>query len=350
VEQPAITKGIDVMLRTIALVVALTAVLPALAQEYRIEEVPSVLTLNVAQLKPKTLAFSDHHKDELADPASGLMRFEDWARERPQQKQYLSLFPSFAEILKTVPDSNGKLQTEKLHVYVAESRFLLPKPPEAINLARYATLPILQGIDPSITHRLITAEDLAATKDSGALAHPDRAWCEQRPNVICIQSRYQFEGRLPLGIRLINKLRDGVRKYPEYIEFQSEIRLLKPEEIDQTAMMQLSGLDHPVVGVVEQNIFFVNHIMRFGKFLALIQKHPTDPSKSIATTFMALAVKSDLLEMKKEYANYPVLRNLVPAQVLSGKSSFNTGTSLSAGLPDYTRNRLKAIAALLERD
>lgn len=338
------------MLRAIALVVALTAVAPALAQEYRIEEFPNVITLTAGQLKPKTIAFSDHHKDELADAASGLMRFEDWARERSQQKQFLSLFPSFTEILKTSPDSNGKLQVEKLHVYVAESRFLLPKPAEAINLARYATLPILQSIDPSITHRLITPADLAATKDNGALAHPDRAWCEQRANVICIQSRYQFEGRLPLGIRLVNKLREGGKKYPEYIEFQSEIRLLKPEEIDQNGLMQLSGLDTPVVGAVEQNIFYVNHIMRFGKFLALIQKHPTDATKSIATTFMALAVKSDLLEMKKEYASYPVLRNLVPAQVLSGKSSFNTGTSISAGLPDYTRNRLKAIAALLERD
>jgi hypothetical protein len=338
------------MLRPIALIVALAAVLPARAQEFRIEEVPNVLTLNVGQLKPKTIAFSDHAKDELADTTSGLMRFEDWARERSLQKQLLSPFPTFSEIFKTTTDSDGKPQLEKLHVYVTEARFLLPKRAEAINLARYATLPILQGIDPSITHRVITAEDLAATKKEGALEHPDRAWCEQRPNVICIQSRYQFEGRLPLGIRLVNKLRDGVRQYPEYIEFQSEIRLLRPEEIDQSAFAQLSGLDTPVVAAVEQNIFYVNHIMRFGKFLALIQKHPTDANKSLATTFMALAVKSNLLEMKKEYASYPVLRNLVPAQVLSGKSSFNTGTSLSAGLPDYTRNRLKAIAALLERD
>jgi hypothetical protein len=340
----------NLMLRAIVLVVALAGGLPALAQEYRIEEFPNVLTANVRELKPKTIAFSDHHKDELADPASGLIRFEEWARERPQQKQFLALFPSFAEILKTSADSSGKLQIEKLHVYVAEARFLLPKPAEAINLARYATLPILQGIDPSITHRLITPEDLAATKDNGALAHSDRAWCEQRPNVICIQSRYQFEGRLPLGIRLVNKLRDGSKKYPEYIEFQSEIRLLRPEEIDQSGLTQLSGLDSPIIGAVEQNIFYVNHLMRFGKFLALIQKHPTESGKSVATTFMALAVKSDLLEMKKEYASYPVLRNLVPAQVLSGKSSFNSGTSISAGLPDYTRNRLKAIAALLERD
>ena len=104
-----------------------------------------------------------------------------------------------------------------------------------------------------------------------------------------------------------------------------------------------------MTGVLEQNIFYVNQVMRFGKFLAITQRHPTDPNKTIATAFMALAVKTDVLEMKKEYESYPVLRNLVPAQVLAGKSSFNTGKSLSAGLPEYTRNRIKAIAGLLER-
>jgi hypothetical protein len=45
-----------------------------------------------------------------------------------------------------------------------------------------------------------------------------------------------------------------------------------------------------------------------------------------------------------------VLRNLVPAQVLAGKSSFNAGSSLSAGLPAFSRNRLKAIAEMLQRE
>ena len=42
------------------------------------------------------------------------------------------------------------------------------------------------------------------------------------------------------------------------------------------------------------------------------------------------------LERKKQYENVPVLRNLVPAQVLAGKSSFNAGSSLSAGLPAFS--------------
>ncbi|MDQ4061619.1 MAG: hypothetical protein M3145_11035, partial [Pseudomonadota bacterium] len=59
-------------------------------------------------------------------------------------------------------------------------------------------------------------------------------------------------------------------------------------------------------------------------------------------------VETDVLEKKKEYESVPILRNMVPIQVLTGNSSFNTGTSISAGLPDYTRNRVKAIASILD--
>lgn len=52
---------------------------------------------------------------------------------------------------------------------------------------------------------------------------------------------------------------------------------------------------------------------------------------------------------RKELGQVPILRNMIPAQVLSGKSSFNSGNSLSAGLPVYARNQVKAIATLLER-
>ena len=35
----------------------------------------------------------------------------------------------------------------------------------------------------------------------------------------------------------------------------------------------------------------------------------------------------------------------MPAQLLTGRSSFNTGTSISAGLPLYARSNIKAVAA-----
>jgi hypothetical protein len=63
---------------------------------------------------------------------------------------------------------------------------------------------------------------------------------------------------------------------------------------------------------------------------------------------VVLGVDSELFEKKKEYGNVPVLRNLIPAQVISGNSTFNSGNSISAGLPSYARNRIKAIAEILD--
>jgi hypothetical protein len=111
----------------------------------------------------------------------------------------------------------------------------------------------------------------------------------------------------------------------------------------------LTGLDTPAIGAIEQNIYYVNQVMQFGKLLAVFQRHPTDAKQTIVTVYMALAVETNLFLKKKEFSNVPVLRNLVPAQVLAGKSSFNSGNSISAGLPVYARNQVKAMAAILEQ-
>jgi hypothetical protein len=267
-------------------------------------------------------------------------------------KQALSLYPAYAEpTINVTVHGITKPYKEKLHMYVAEARFVVGKPPASIDLARYASLRFLERVDPSIKHRLITAADAMPYKDpeSAHNRHPERRWCEGT-RVICIESRYQLEGRLPIGIRLANKLEDSGKKIAEYVEFQSELRLLSPVEIDQAGLLKLTGLSAPVTGALEQSIFHVNQMMQFGKFLAVLQPHPTEANSTVVSTFMALAIETDVLEKKKEYENVPVLRNMVPAQVLVGKSSFNTGNSISAGLPDYARNRIKAIAAILEKE
>jgi hypothetical protein len=212
------------------------------------------------------------------------------------------------------------------------------------------TLAMIEQLDPSIRHRLIAAADAIPNKDPKSANHnPKRQWCEGGGVSICIQSKYQLEGRLPTGIMLVNKIRENHKKIADFMEFQSELRLVPDAEIDQAALAKATGIDAPVTGVVEQNIVYINQIMQFGKFLAVLQPDPADAKKSVATAFVALAVDSDLFEKKKELESVPILRNLVPAQVLAGNSSFNTGNSISAGLPKYSRNRVKAIAALLEK-
>ncbi len=322
----------------------------ALAQPFRLVEVPSVATMPLKDLAPQTIAFTDHKDDHVADRTSGLIRFEDWAQTRLLQKQFLGLFPSYDEPT-VVPVGGGKPHKKRLHVYVAEARFALKRAPQTIDLAHYATLPFVQKIDPAIKHSLITPDDVMPNKNpQSANRNPARRWCEGAGSPLCIQSRYKFEGKLPLGISLVNKLKEHGRKYEDTIEVQSELRVVPTAEIDDAGYRKLTGIDSAVAGALEQNIVHVNEVMQFGKFLAVFQPRPDDPTQTIVTAFMVLGVDSDLFEKKKEYADVPVLRNLVPAQVISGNSSFNTGASISSGLPNYARNRLKSVAELLEHE
>jgi hypothetical protein len=320
---------------------------PALA-EFRIEDVPSVTSVPPSQLKVNTILFSDRSGGKSIEAETGLIRFEDWARENPQQKRYLSPFPDYAEPnIKVSVHGIVKPYTEKLHMYVAEARFLIGKPASSIDLAGYTSLNVLEKIDPSIKHRIITADQARPNADpqSAHSRNPNRRWCAA-PQSVCIESRYPLEGKLPTGVQLANKLEEGGKRISEFMEFQSEIRVLPSQEIDQAGSAKLTGLNAPVSGMLEQTIFDVNQVMQFGKLLAVLQPHPTESGKTVATVFMVLGVETDVLQQKKEFANVPVLRNLVPVQVLMGKSSFNSGNSISAGLPSYVRNRIRAIAEL----
>ena len=320
------------------------------AQELQIQEVPALPPLLAAALVPRTILFTDHRKDELVDPATGLIRFSDWERSRPQQKQLLSLFPSFEEPTVGGAEATAKPHKRRLHVYVAEARFALAKPAASIDLSKMITLAMLEQLDPSIKHHLISAADVIPNKDANSSnRNPKRQWCEGDSSLICIQSKYQLEGGLPTAITLVNKIRENHKKIADFMEFQSELRLVPAGEIDQAALAKATGIDSPIAGAIEQNIFHINQVMQFGKFLAVLQPDPTDAKKSVATAFIALAVDSDLFEKKKELESVPILRNLVPAQVLAGNSSFNTGNSISAGLPKYSRNRIRAVATLLEK-
>jgi hypothetical protein len=322
------------------------------AQEFRIEEATSLAALAVEGLKPKTIAFVDRPGDELIDPDVGLIRFEDWAQAKPLEKQFLTPFPSYLEpTVEATVDGVRKRFKEKLHMYVGEARFALARPPESIDLASLVSLPFVERIDPAVKHNPITPAEAISAKDPRAAhnQHPLRRWCEARPVTICIHSRYQFEGKLPIGIKIANKLREGAKKIPDYLEFESEFTFRPAAEVAEMGLANLTGLDTPPAGALEQNIFYINQVMQFGKLLALFQAHPTDAKQTVVTVFIALAVESGLLAKKKEFVKVPVLRNLVPAQVLAGKSSFNSGNSISAGLPVYARNQVKAIASILER-
>jgi hypothetical protein len=325
----------------------------AWSQEFNIDDVSTARKADVAQLKSGTIEFSDHTGSGAIDSETALIHFADWADKNPAEKKFLALFPSYAEptVGKTV-DGNTAQVTEKLYMYVAQARFVLDRAPSAIDLSHYVTLPFLDKIDPAITHKTIAAADVGPFNDEAGTGNdnPDRKWCTGRATSICIQSSYKLEGKIPIGILLVNQLRDSAKKVVDHIDFQSELSALSPADLDQAGLQELTTLDTPISGALEQNIFYINQILKFGKLLAVFQADPADANKTVVTAFMSLAIKARVLDEKRGFENMPVLRNLVPAQVLMGQSSFNAGSSISAGLPKYARNEIKTIAGILAHD
>jgi len=332
----------------IALIGSLTA---ASAQAFVIDDVASARHTDLAKLKPATIAFSDKPAGDPPDPNLSMVRFDDWAQKHPNEKKFLALYPAYSEPTVRKAENGGKPTVEKLYMYVAEARFVLDRAPASLDLAHDVTLDFLARIDPAIKHKPLSLANISPLTDEAGTGNqnPDRPWCTGRANSICIQSSYKLEGKIPLGILLVNKLRESPKKISDHIDFQSEFSALAAADVDQTALQQLTELDSPIAGVLEQNIFYVNQIMKFGKFFAVFQNHPTDPGKTVVTAFMALAIKADVLDEKRGYERVPVLRNLVPADVLMGRSSFNSGSSISAGLPQYARNEIKTVAGMLEQ-
>jgi hypothetical protein len=342
------------MRHALALVTLMLSLSAAYAEDFRIDDASSPRAFDVSQLKSGVIVFSDTF-DGIASDTPNLIAFDEWAKAHAAQKKFLALFPGYIEPTVTKAasaDAPTGPVLDKLTMYVAQARFILNRSPSALNLPRYVTLPYLEKIDPAIKHKPIAAADIVALTDAQGTgnANPDRKWCTGREPLLCIDSSYKLEGKIPLGVMLVNKLRDTAKKISDHIDFQSELSAPAAADIDQAGLQELTGLNAPVAGVLEQNIFYVNQIMKFGKLLAVFQADPADPGKTVVTAYMVLAINQSVLDKKKDFEKVPVLRNLVPAQVLMGQSSFNSGDSISAGLPKYARNEIKTIAGLLSRD
>ena len=235
-------------------------------------------------------------------------------------------------------------------MYVAVARYSLPRAPESLDLASLVALPFIEKIDPAIKHRLITSAEAVSPKDPRAVhnQHPLRRWCEARPVVICIHSEYKFEGKLPLGIRIANKIREGSKRIAESLEFESELTLENARGSYRDGTFGADGARY-AAGRGARTEHFLRQSGDAIRQAAGGLPAPSDrcqPDRRDGVSGAGGGIES--LGKKKEFGKIPVLRNLVPAQVLAGKSSFNTGKSISAGLPVYARNQIKAIAALIE--
>ena len=213
-------------------------------------------------------------------PGTGLVRFEDWERARPLQKQLLALHPGYVEptVSVTVNGVTKPLQEEAAHVRRGGALRRCRSPPAPIDLRRYATLPFLQKVDPG-------DQAPAASRPADAMPQKDpepRLQPPPRPALVrgagqpSASSRATtLEGKLPIGIRLANKLEEGGKKIAESIDFQSELRVLSAAEAAQPALARLDRARHAGRRRARaEHCSTSTRSCSFGKFLAVFQPHP----------------------------------------------------------------------------
>ncbi|MET0707799.1 MAG: hypothetical protein ABWY82_13315, partial [Tardiphaga sp.] len=112
-----------------AFLIAVCAANPAFAaDEFKIEPVVSLASIPAAQLKPRTIVFSETRLGEKAESPAELIPFDEWARDKPLQRRFLAMLPDFREPLR----KEGGV--DKLQIYVAEARFRVAKPAQAFDL------------------------------------------------------------------------------------------------------------------------------------------------------------------------------------------------------------------------
>ncbi len=315
-----------------------------------------------------------------------LVPFQQWAQERPFEKELLSLYPNYQEpTVSYMKDGIIKTREETLMVFVVRSKTVINKRPEDLNLGLFTTLGGIKTLDKELQHFEITPDRFMANavatnsakdnfagckeakpeemsdKDydalpgtlvaSGRLKRPQREvdlswtmspirqWCDNSNNSICVESCFPFTRLWKQGVQVVNLGMDADEKKDTAAAMQWEVRHLTQEsELGSSqALSALTGLNTEVTGLIEINMFYFNQIMHFGKSLAIFQRHPNDPDKTVMNVYLAIAVK------KRTYETHAIV-----GEVLRGDSYLNTDSGVTSGLPIFLRQLAASIATSLE--
>lgn len=296
--------------------------------------------------------------------------FANWVKSAPAEYDFLSLWDGYKEPTMLV---DNKTETEKLTVFVSSAKAILPARFDVENMAKKE---FIRALDSELTHEAIAPNQImpliAGAKPFNAFAkcnsagpkivrpsketnltqlnRPGKNWCSDPSRSVCLESCFIFSGTLyPTGVTVYNNTlaKTELDKKDYGMATQSELRYFvsEAEMGKRQAISNLTGIKTPVRGVLEQNIFFVNQLLQYGKIVAIFQEHPTNSQKMIVTSYFAFTVPTKTW-IKKQ--GVPPVK--VPmGEVMMGEwpGTINTETGLTAGFPIYTRDLAMKMQKLL---
>ena len=336
----------------------------AFAQERKVQTMKASQyeSLKPSQLNAQTLYYSE-----------SILSFQDWYDRLPYEAETLGLFPNYEEpTVSYIKNGERRQILEKLQMYVVRTKTVLKKPASQINLANMIALSNIEKLDTEIKHRKITPTELLpnvvgkkditnfewCNKGADYILRPKKeidmshlaghSWCQDPSRSTCVESCFIFNDKWQKGVKVGAAIMD-VRANLNGTEsdrkdlgvaMQSEMRYYLDEK-EFGAISPLSNLTHintPVRGIIEQNIFYFNQVFQYGKIVSILQDKEDDPNQTVMTNFIVMGVR------ERSWKKYPMLPD-----ILQGQAIVNSDTGLTAGMPIFTQNMSKAIAKLLEQ-
>jgi hypothetical protein len=360
------------MIKNLILVAFITGAISARAMNREVSQVSdsAFSTLDPAAMDTSKIYYSGYED---------LMPFDQWSKNEVQ-KEYLSLFDGYVE--PTYNDRKENKQ-EKLLMFVGKAKAVINRPAASLDLKKMVSLNYAASLDPEIKHRAVNTAQLMPNvldkskaanfdwcntpvmmenpqthqkeRDHGkdsisrpwretdltVLNPPNRPWCDRADRSICLESCYLFNSLWSMGVKGYNKLfvkkDDELKDYG--VAFQSELRYFVSEaELGKKIpLSELTGSKGKVTGVIEQNMFYFNQIIQYGKVIAVFQELPGN--KTLVTSFIAVGVRQRSIK-----------KNVILKETIMGRNpALNSATGLTAGLPIFTQNLAKQIAAGLDQ-
>jgi hypothetical protein len=343
---------------------------PAFAQGKKIEVIPE--SANFSGVNVDTMAAGTVYFQFTANPPP----FSEWIT-RPEA-EFLNLYENFKEP-ETLTRRRKQRVTEKMTIYMAKAKTVINKPSVNIKLQDYVSVDFMRRLDPELKHGPITPQQTmpvvagqpnlpnfqalcnsptdkfierpARELSMAESQRPGEAWCANTSRSVCVESCLIFSDGYQKFAKFYNTIlaKDDFDKKDRGMASQSELRFFVSEAEwgKRKPVATITGINTPVRGVLEQNMFYFNQLVIYGKVIAIFQEHPKDASKTIVTSLLVFGMQSSTFD--KAYGIGPVSLGVKDILMGNGGEKLNTPTGITSGLPKYTQTIAKTLAEILEK-
>ena len=306
-----------------------------------------------AAAPPRTIVFTRPSQRRARRPRSpALISFADWGAPAPAGEELLSA----VSLLRGADGAErtklpGKMRKRRLYVYVAEARFAIPQPASR-----------------STSRSSIDARGARAARsvDQAQGHHAGRRHPEQGPEIAANRIRIArgAKGRACSASNRATSSRAGCpwascwstrsaraasRSPTSWISKASCGSFRRPRSSRWRYPRRPASMPR-WPGAIEQNIFYVNQMMQFGKFLAVLQPtRPTRRSRSPPPSSRSPSTAT-CSRRRRSSRTFRCCATSCRPRCSPATARSTPATRSARGLPKYSRNRIRTIAALLEKE